>query len=278
MFLKPQSIEEIIIDQLKNGPKKSVDLVSYMLAKDIRTKQGVYKAIRKLEKEEIVTISKKEVSLSSIWLKKMSDFFSLAQHHYKQPLTASGFLSLSFGQKFSFSLRSLTELDIFSAHVFYLLNQVISKKEPIFAFNHHQWFYYGRQENDQFLSYDIKNKQQPLLLLLGDKNDLNLAVKKRYNEGSFQCHILDKEIFPHNYYFNILGDFLIEAYLDDKAVNYLDDFFKKYKKFDDAACNELSVIINSKSKVRMIISKNVKKIERLKKVFKKYFVFKENAK
>jgi hypothetical protein len=274
MFLKPIGIEEIIVDQLKTGPKKTVALVGYVEDNDNGTKQGVYKAIKKLKEEEIITISNKEVSLSSLWLKKMNDFFALAQYYYKQPLTASSFLSLSSAQKISFSLKDLTELDIFSAHVFYLLNQVINKNEPIFAFNYHQWFYYGREENDQFLSYSIKKKQQPLLLLLGNKNDLDFAVKKIYNEGTSQCDILEKKIFPRNYYFIIIGEFLIECYLDEKVVNLLDDFFQKYKKFDSTAQQELTEIINLKCKNRMVISKNSKKIEKLKKIFKRYFLFK----
>ncbi|NTV44611.1 MAG: hypothetical protein HGA67_02860 [Candidatus Yonathbacteria bacterium] len=272
MFLKPRSVEEIIIDRLKDGPKKTVDLVVYMVNGRRATKQGVYKAIRKLEKDEIITVSKKEVSLSSIWLQKMSDFFSVAQYHYKEPLSASGFLSLSPGQNISFSFKNLTELDIFSAHVFFLLNQVADKDEPIFAFNYHQWFYYGRQENDDFLSYDIKKKEQPLLLLLGEKNELNSAVRKIYTQGSSQCHILDKKVFPDTYYVNIVGDFLVEIHLDEKTAGRLNDFFKKYKAFDILVQEELADIIKTKGTHRMVISKNGKKIETIKKVFKKYFV------
>lgn len=273
MFLKPNTIEELIINQLKNGPKKNIDLVNFVIDKKIGTKQGVYKALRKLKTEEIVTTHKKETSLSGVWLKKMSDFFALTQFHYKQPITASGFLSLSPDQKVSFSLKTLTELDVFSSHAFYLLNQVIPKDKAIFAFNYHQWFYYGRQENDEFLSREIKNKKQPLLLLLGDNNNLNFEVKKIYNRDNSQCHVLEKKLFNNNYYFDILDDFLIEFKLDERVVKLLDKFFKKYKKFDESAQEELKFIINLRSNNKMTISRNITKIEKLKRPFKKYFVY-----
>lgn len=273
MFLKPNTIEELIINQLKNGPKKNIDLVNFIIDKKNGTKQGVYKALRKLKAEEIITTHKNEASLSGVWIKKMSDFFAVTQFHYKQPITASGFLSLSQGQKISFSLKTLTELDIFSSHAFYLLNQIIPKDRPIFAFNYHQWFYYGRQENDEFLSREIKKQKQPLLLLLGNDNILDFEVKKIYNQNNSQCHILEKELFPHNYYFDILDDFLIEFRLDDKIVNLLDKFFNKHKKFDEIAQEELKFIVNLRSNNKMTISRNVIKIEKLKKSFKKYFVY-----
>ena len=118
MFLKPNNIEDQIINQLKNGPKKNIDLVNFIINEKIGTKQGIYKSLRKLKAEEIITTHKKETSLSGVWLKKMSDFFALTQFYYKQPLTASGFLSLAPGQKVSYSLKTLTELDIFSSHSF----------------------------------------------------------------------------------------------------------------------------------------------------------------
>jgi len=273
MFLRPSNIEEQIINQLKNGPKKNIDLVAYIINKRAGTKQGVYKVLRKLNTEEIITTYKKESSLSSVWLKKMSDFFALAQFYYKQPLTASSFLSLAPGQKNSFTFKTLTELDIFSTHIFYLLRQVTDKDKPIFAFNYHQWFYYGRQENDEFLTNEIKKQKQPLLLMLGDNNELDLAVKKIYNQNNSQCCILEKQLFPNNYYFNILDDFLIEFYLDKKIAILLDNFFEKHKKFDNKANEELMSIIYLKGNNKMIISKNIKKIEKLKKPFKKYFVY-----
>ncbi len=270
MFSKNDTIEELIIGHLNQGAKPVVDIVQYFHAKKSFSKQGVYKALKKLREEEIITVSNKEASLSSIWIRKMADFFSLAEYHYKQSLIAPNFLSLAGNQKISISLKTLKELDIFSAHIFYLATQVTPKNQPVLVYNHHQWFYYGRKDNDEFLAYKASTTH-PVFLLLGDDSPLDIAVKKRYHSNTLQTHCLNRAPFPMRYYVNSIGDFLIEYRLDKKVAEMLDAFFKRHADFNEAAREELKRIITQPAKHTVTISKNEKKNIELKKIFKKYF-------
>jgi len=270
MLLKPNSLEEQIISYLKNGPTKTTALVDYFTKKKSYTKQAVYKIIKQLKKDEVITISKKEASLSSIWLKKMSDFFALAQYNYQQPISAPTFMSLTKEQKRVFIFNNLEEVDIFSAHTFYLLSQVISTNEPIYVFNFHQWFYYGRKENDEFLAYSL-GKNQSLLLLLGNNSPLDQAVKKEYNKGNIQAHIIEGSKLFNKYYFAIIGEFLLEILIDQKIARELEIFYKENNEYNELAKNQLNQIIIKKARHKIIISKNNQKIEKYKKLFKKYF-------
>lgn len=271
MLNKPNSLEEIIINYLKNGPKKTVAVVERFTKNRTFTKQGIYKILRHLKEEEIITINKKEVSLSSIWLRKMADFFALSQYYYKQTTSAPAFLSIADNEKLNLFCKTLEELDIFTAHVLYLITQIIPQEEAIFAYNYHQWFYYGRKENDEFLSQNIEKRGHPLLLLLGDNNKLDTAVRQAYNKGNSRCHILERKLFPDNYYCSFLGDFLIEFYIDKKVNALLENFYKKNIVFNKEAQTELLNILQTKGKNKLVISKNKNKINKLKKMFKKYF-------
>ena len=68
--------------------------------------------------------------------------------------------------------------------------------------------------------------------------------------------------------------FLIEVWLDKKMADQLDVFYKETDKWDEAANIKLQMIINTESKMRIVISRNHKKAERIINSLKRDFVIK----
>jgi hypothetical protein len=74
------------------------------------------------------------------------------------------------------------------------------------------------------------------------------------------------------FYFNTYGDYIIEVTLDPKTQKSIDDFYKSYTIWNDDAKARLNFIVSHmKGRNKLTISRNAKKAEKYKKLFRKYF-------
>ncbi len=86
----------------------------------------------------------------------------------------------------------------------------------------------------------------------------------------------EKPLFEkNNYYLNIFGDFIIEAQLDADITNQIDRFYKETLSFDETAKSKLQKIVEGKGKNKLTISRNKRKADKLRAIFKRYFLFKK---
>ncbi|MFH1426018.1 MAG: hypothetical protein ABIG66_01140 [Candidatus Kerfeldbacteria bacterium] len=274
MFLSDgKTIENIIIWQLKSGPQSTVGLIA-AVQKERRgtTKQGVYRVLRELKKQEAVVIHKKEVSLNIRWLNKLYDFTSLAQHFYYEKSIGTGhFANLQEGEKIKYTFNNLSLTDAFWNHALYILHQIVPDAEPWYAYDPHVWFYIARLEDETALMKRMSARRQ--YLITSGHNDPMDKVVSQYIDGTTgQYHMLKKPLFDdESYYFNILGDFLIEVWFDREVAKAITAWYASTKKMTDTAVEDLRKIIQSEGKTKLVISCNKKKADRLKKRISRYF-------
>ncbi len=275
-IITPTSIEDHIISSLQKGSVSIVELIKTI--KTIRpetTKQGVYLIIRKLKKQEIVVVHKKNISLSSVWLSLMKEFVTKAQFNTTN-LVSSGneFLNLKQGEKIQYNFKNPILTDAFWSHAFTTLIESSSPQIPILIYNPHEWFLLARTRNEIDLFEKISKRGQKLELLAGNNTFLDKFVKKYFN-GSNEYENTDKLPFEkNNYYINIIGDFIIEVYLDKKISSQIDDFYINTQMFDDIEKKKLEKILMQKGKNKFSITYNKRKADKLRRVFKKYFFLK----
>jgi hypothetical protein len=79
-----------------------------------------------------------------------------------------------------------------------------------------------------------------------------------------------------NYYLNIFDDFIIEAHLDEATAKKIDDFYNTATEWDPTTEAILKKIIANEGKNKLTISRNRKKADKLKKMFKNYFYIKQS--
>ena len=272
-----RSIEEILFQILQKRSFSTIDLISEIIfLRPGTTKQGVYRVIRKLKREEKIVVYGKVVSLSLHWLKKMSDFFSLAQFYYL-PKTAGhqSFLDAREGDKIVYFFKNLNLLDSFCTHAIYMFTEISDPEEPIFAYNPHEWFVYARKEVEQALIKSLDEKKRKIFLIATHNNPLDQELKKQFRDSLVKYHIADRAISKKdNYYFNIFGDYLLEIFFDPRTTKLINKFFSRTKVFDEKAREELLGIISRDGRNKVVISKDKRKAEKYKKFFAKYFFIK----
>lgn len=269
---KPQTIEELTIRELSHKALTGEVLLSTcQKLKPGFTKQALYQLLRKLIDREIVVKHGKQFSLSQVWILKMNDFFALAQKQYGiGERGGNDFLSLSDGDKISYSFKSPAEADKFWGHAFNILATGL-QHEPLYIYNPHEWFFFARKESEEFLFKDLQNKNKQIWLLCGGTTALDKYTAKHFDGKILQYHMASEEIFEaRNYYLNIFGGYIIEARIDEKTAEKVDRLYNETNVWSESIEQKIAGLV-SEGKTQITISRNKKKSEKLKKLFTPYF-------
>lgn len=268
------SVEELILEQLQKGPINTVVLIEKI--QNIRprtTKQGVYVALRNLRKDEVVVSHNKRTSFNIRWLKHMGHFFTIAEQYYLvEKVGNNDFLNLKEGEKITYTFATPEQNDMFWGHALILLSESsIPASEPIYLYNPHEWFLIGRNESERE-TFDIITKKRRLLLTSGGNSSLDHAVKGEFDGNMSQYHMLSKPLFSkNNYYCNIIGDFIIEAWIAVETASQIEEIYETATEINDDVRKKILQAIERKGKTKFSISRNAKKSEKFKKVLRKNF-------
>jgi hypothetical protein len=274
-----KTIEDIIIGLLQRGPINTLELIKLVREKRPKTtKQGIYLALRNLAKEEIAVLHNKQASLNIRWIKRMRHFFAITEQSYIEDDSGKGnFISLKVGEKVEYSFADSATTDLFWWDALYILSELYTGDEPIYIYNPHEWFLIARKESEVEAIKEITKKHR-LLLTAGNRTPLDKSVSKYFDGNKGQYYMSEKSLFvKSNYYFNIVGDFIIEVWLDKQIAAKIDEVYSSKLREDDAK-TELIKIINGKGRSKLRISRNAKKAEKLKLLTRKYFYIPKSKK
>ncbi|EKD46507.1 MAG: hypothetical protein ACD_67C00211G0003 [uncultured bacterium] len=274
---KPKRIEEYLIFYLKKGPIKCLNLVTKIQEeRPGTTKQAVYSALRQLRAEENIIIAKGFASLNIAWLNKMTSFFDLAKNNYIKNSNSGSFLDLEDNERIKYYFHTLQKADVFWTHAYYLLLERLKEHEPVFLYNPHEWFLLARTENELACVTDTIAKNHQFLVTSSSTTLLDKFVSRYFDGTKSQYNMLSKPMFKEsNYYVNVFGDFLIEAWLDKNIIAEVENIYQTSQEFDDATKNAFHNVLDMEGRMRIVISRNHKKAERFKKSLTKGFAIKK---
>ena len=269
----PKTIEESLVAHLAKKGATGEELLD--VARTIKktfTKQALYHTLRQLTEREIIVKHGKQFSLSQLWISRMNDFFAIAGKQYGVDERAGNdFLSLSDGDKISYSFKSPVEADRFWAHAFTVLGELLAKKEPLYIYNPHEWFLLARTESEAFLFNELKKRGQKVWLICGGNTALDAYTKKYFDGTILQYYMSTDELFEaRNYYLNIFGDYIIEAHINETVAQKVDDFYNTNTKVTESMTQILTTLLEE-GRTTITITRNKKKAEKLKKLFTPYF-------
>jgi hypothetical protein len=273
----PKRIEEYVLKHLQAGPVLMLDLVK-MIKEDRpnTTKQAVYAAIRGLKKNEQLLTYKGVASLNLTWLNSMVSYFDFAKHNYIEGEAGQGgFIDLEDREKIKYYFNNPIRADIFWTHALYLLAERSRPNEPVFIYNPHEWFMLARNENEQNIFKTINRGGRKILLTAGGNSFLDKYARKFFDNDLSQYYAKEKPMFnENNYYLNIVGDFLIEVWLDKKVADKIDKFYQEVLAWNEEAAEKLQKILSAEGRMKLAISRNHGKAEKIKNSLKKEFMLK----
>lgn len=273
----PITIEDHILRILKTGPKTTlflIDRLNTLLKHKRPTKQAIYKSLRKLKREQVITITHSTVTLHDHFLESLADYIQTAQQNTQKSLIDDSILKLSAGEKIMYHFSTVEKADIFWAHLFSLLINTLNKHTPLYTYEPHNWFILSsRKTSEHNIIKKMHKEHIPYLITIGHTTPLDLIAKKEYAiTPNIQYHNeLKPSLGKNNYHLNIFGDIILETWTDKKAAEKIHKFFMEHKELTDDARQVLESFIHLTGKTRIVISNNKKRAELLKKKLNKYF-------
>lgn len=148
----------------------------------------------------------------------------------------------------------------------------------MYAYNPHEWIMLVRPEIETDLFKKVTSSGKQILLLAGGTTPLDKIISKEFDGAIKQYHPTNELLFDkRNYYLNIFDDFIIEAHLDEVTAKKIDDFYNTATEWSPITEAMLKKIIANEGKNKLTISRNRKKADKLKKMFKGYFYIKPIA-
>lgn len=257
-------LEDAIIQKLQSGPLPTTTLIDELRrTRGSVSKQGVYRALRKLAAEEKVVLHSKRVSLNTLWVTRMREFFTVASVRYTDQTDHNHVAHLAPGEKVVHHFSDLAALSVFADHTFHLLT-LIHEGISIYVYNPHEWFAYLRPREEKLLLSMTATKKQRLYIATSHNDSLDRALHKKFRSDELQYHILPTPLTDDDgYYVCIFGDILLELLLETKAVGAIDEFFKRHKEPDTIPQADIDKLNAVRGKYRVIVSNNPGKASRI---------------
>lgn len=267
---KKQSIEDIIVETLAENPyTEGPVLVELIKKKRPKTsKQAVYIALKTLSTDEIVAKIGSKYFLSRLWLNKISKLFEFQKEN---EIIKDVVFKLKDKESISYRFPSLLTCDTYWAHSVNLLIDWLPPNKPVFIWNPHNIFVIGREEVEEDIFRAFEKDRKYGFYVTRGKTLLDKEFKKTWTSKNVSIHTDDNISFEDNYYLNIFDNFIIEVFISKELAQEIDTFYAKDKELSSADILFFKNLLSEKYPVRMKISRNKTKADRLRKKLAKHF-------
>lgn len=266
---KPDT-KETIISLLSKGGVDSTDLQKTISERLKVTKQGFYKALRELVREEVVIKNKQMLLLNNVWINKVHDFINTVDTSYGAKSEET--FNLEEGESLVYHFKTIPSLDALWMHYFFIFAKKYPKEEVIF-YNPHEFWSLFRFEAESFMYKWIKDNNYKTNLVVGGNTELDRSTTKYIRDYGLEIAYEDKPSFNKNYYTTVIGDYVLDTILDLNTATAIDSLYKNHKTWDEDVAKELQEILGRLKRSKVVIERNKKKADRIRKKLVTYFRF-----
>ena len=263
------SVREAILESLSKGPTSGTALLALVNKLSAVSKQGLYKSLRELLREEIIIKNKRIFYLNKVWLARLREFVDKGEQGLGVALP---FLETSFSGHKVITFKNMESLDIFWGHLFLALAEQFPDK-PFFFFNHHNWSVHSRPYSELYLYNTSIKMKGKILITLGANTVSEKDFKKRFGKENVQIAIDEKTKISKTEHLCVVGDYFITTKYDKETMSAIDTLFRGSSTIDEKDLSR--ILIDSKSP-KMVIVKNKQKALVWKQRLAKNFIVKKS--
>lgn len=276
--MRTAKVEQEVIQLLFPGPWSTTDLVRFVANTLAVSVQGVYKAIRKLRAEEVVTMHGKSIALSGVWIARQKERLLFAEQAYRGATEFSELLQSDVG-KVVCSFKTLKEVDLFWTHAYFQLAERVDPAVPSYSVQPHDWYPYVRSETDTYWIQkhtEVGRLSRIVLTHAGLLDRRVIQERKRTLGALFEYSLNNNPLNQKSTtYYSLLGPYVFKAEFDQKIATAIDAFVARHDTLPlpRKAQAEIAAILDTKGTFKFTIEKSVAKAGRLTNKVKKYFEF-----
>lgn len=264
--MKNQTLGELLLHYiLKKREVDTAELLTQAFCLPY-TKQGIYKALRKLKAEEKILWSKRgKVEIHLLWLQKEIDILAAA-------LPERDLVFKRFNEKpVSYTAANLTELERLYGQVFISLIASLEDEVKNFLFyDVHNYTYVNTTMIVNWYIDYISRSGGEIFLLVGSHSSLDETLRKRNKMKDIHVYCIPPR-WPGP--LSIFGDYIITIRFHKHILRRLDEIFAE--ETIESAGTLLAELYARSLPSKITIEKNPVKATKLAKVFRKYFHIKE---
>ncbi len=262
---------ETIVEILAKGSCTTLELEKLVAKERIVTKQGFYKALRKLVQDEVVEKNKQSVFLSNVWVTRMHDFLDTVDATYQEQ-TSRSLVTLSEGESLTYSFRSIGHLDTLWMHYFFL----IAKEHPaadILMYDAHEFWSLVRPGAQKFLYEWIKSSKRNSYVVIGSNTELDKKTTSYIKKLGSSVMYEPKASYPKNYFTLVIGDYVIDSLVDKKTGEGIDKIYKTNPLWNEETKRKVISLIEGSLRHKIVITRDIKRAMKIRKQLMKYFKF-----
>ena len=144
---------------------------------------------------------------------------------------------------------------------------------PILFNSHHEFWSLFRSDM-QYQMYEwIRANNKKTYYVVGSSTPMDIQTTKPHKQYGLEIAYEEKPTTNPNTGLTIIGDYIFNTILDNTTTYAIDGLYKKYPKWESSVETDLQEIISRMRRSKVVIERNKKKAELLRKKLMKYFVF-----
>ncbi|PIZ95298.1 MAG: hypothetical protein COX81_01195 [Candidatus Magasanikbacteria bacterium CG_4_10_14_0_2_um_filter_37_12] len=270
-----QDIQEHIVFLLSNCSRLSAKKIQKKLdtSKVKATVQGIYRALRCLQEDGVITKEKQAYSLRTPWILDLAKLLDTMENTYLDQDYHDLLLPNQKKEKRVWYFTNMLQMNNFWSQLLIIMANK-SKTGIALSYCPHTWFenLQINQESQYRRNYFSLVKQ---FSIVGSNFFLDkYTVSKRPNQKDQEetyISVKAKEIIKNpNLYIDVIDDIVLEIKFDKRSTNLVEDCYKMIENEKDID-KILSCILKQKNKIKVTLQKNQKKAECYYKKFEKIF-------
>lgn len=263
MLFPWSTTEGTIIETVGTGHITGPILLEKVTKKIPISKESFYRLLRKLLKEEIIVKNKTLYSLHSRWIEKLSTFCVPQKNTF----------SLEDGDQITRTFKDPKSMYQYWANMYDSIIVHHHPSDPILIYHPHNWFVYGRTEDEQIFLERFKKKKQYACLAIGGKTVLDKKFKKEYENEYVKINIGTTYNLPNTTYINVVGDYIFKVTIGEIFSSRIDTFFNEKSIVDVPSMEYIEKITSQKEKTKILIKRSKKEATIWRTKYRKYFIF-----
>ena len=271
LFQSKISLENLIIGYLAQYSNKSAhEIFEHLkMAKHPYTLQGVYKELKKLDREGVILKVDKKHSLRLSWALEYTALARSIEESYLSPQYVA--LLPKANKKEIWRFDNLFKLNDLWAQLLLVLAEQ-SKDKIICGWNPHTWFHLAEAKEEEKYIQSLERLGVKLYLFIGGNHYLDVwaekYLKKEHINYSYAKTSFQEE---RSKYYNVVDDYILTVKLDQDTTDRIEALYEKTLSQEEMNIAEIMSIFNRKVKASLWLERDPSKAELYRKRFAREF-------
>lgn len=242
--------ERVLVLLIAKSPLPVADLIKAINSGRARyTKQGIYRVLRKLKREEKIVIHRSIIAVDDLWIARLRDVLEKGSGGNSLVGSLSG---LGRHERVALKLKGLTHLDQVWSNIFINLESRIRTSTPVFLYNPHDWFLLLREETEKIHTRLLSKRRRHIFLAVRGRTFLDQQMKTLRRTKDFHCSTGCTANAPE--YVAVLDEYVLMVKVKDRDRKRIDSIFNDALNIDDAKSGLYG--LDDKAESTLVIQKN----------------------